>query len=326
MGGVAVGQPHIRLWAVTVNAMSSDHVCEVSDNLVNGCRVWLGARAAGYPGPGKGFTAQHRYHEKRIGRRLDMVHAFAGAGQLPFADAEVKAWARNEPSIVVHNWKPTYTWTGATGGHPGVDAHLTAAARAVAAVGRPVMVVVWHEPENDTGGQVGSAGDYVRMWANVRRRFADEGADNVTWGMAYMNYPKWDNKIAPLYPGDDAVDWLWFNAYGSAARPDPERNVYGFLDALERAGIAQNKPRGVIEWSVAGMSDKDSAVYISSAAAVAADTDLKAWMVFDSPGTHTQAGLRIAYDDAGRPAPKKAAAYREFAGGSVFACADAAER
>ena len=54
-------------------------MCTISAKLVNSCRPWLGAESGNY-GVGSGFRARMLEHEARIGRQVDIVHAYAGPG------------------------------------------------------------------------------------------------------------------------------------------------------------------------------------------------------------------------------------------------------
>jgi hypothetical protein len=316
-----------------------EHVCEVNDILVNSCRPWLGARAAGYPQVGKKFDAQHRYHEQRIGRKLDMVHAFASARELPFTDSGVVDWTTQRESIMVHNWKPARLWRDAAGNTAEVNTRIDTAARIIKQLAPvKVMIVIHHEPENDVStdpgtrheshDSSGSAAQYRMMWANIRTRFDNLGVDNVVWAMAYMNYPKWNDLVPQLYPGDDLVDWIMFNGYGSHTRPDLSANINGFLGLLEQYStpgqqMLTDKPLGIIEWGISKVDPEVAVSYFDQATEIL-DNDrfpqIKAWMVFDSPGTHADKGLRLGYDDNGDPFPQKMAAYEQFAMHTKFSC------
>lgn len=288
----------------------------------------LGARASGYPEVPSNFDAQHLAHIKRIRRPLDFVHAFASHKQLPFADRHVDRWARSQrDSYVIHNWKPVRFWKDAE--RPAERERIALAARRVAHLNRPVMLVVHHEPENDLSQRgvrsvaSGTPREYRRMWQIVREVFADAGAVNVRWGMAYMNYPKWDAVVGDLWPGDDLVDWLWFNAYGSEHRPDAAENVLRFLDVADEAGIGHGQRWGIIEWGVRGTSRREAVDYFRGARAFLDTPEadrLSAWVIFDSPGTHEESGLRLAYDDLGRPFPQKLDAYKSFIAHPKFSC------
>lgn len=303
----------------------SAHTCQVDDHLVHACRLMLGARAAGYDNVPANFDAQHLAHQRRTGARLDFAHAFASADKLPFTDRSTVTWARNRRGAwVIHNWKPAHRWADTT--TPGGVARLREGARTVRQLGRRCMIVVHHEPENDLGHRgtaAGTPGEYRQMWRTVRDVFAEEGATDVVWGMAYMNYPKWDSLMPDLWPGDDLVDWLWMNAYGSASRLDPGDSATRFLSLTDRHGIAQGKPCGVLEWGVADVSRGQMIEYYQNATRFldTAEADrLRAWVAFDSPGAHERGGLRIAYDDDGEFFKRKLTAYRHFVAHPKFKC------
>lgn len=323
----------------TVTRMpDNDHICDVSDKLVNSCRPWLGARAHGYPQEPSDFGNQHSFHETRIDRRLDLVHAFADHNKLPLVDPKTVRWADRVETWLVQNWKPAKIWADATGHNSKINMRIDRAALKLHKLApKQVFLVVHHEPENDVSlpgfgrpgagsGKSGSAADYRAMWANVRERFDALGVDNIVWGMAYMNYPKWYPVMEELWPGDDLVDWLWFNAYGSASRPNIDVNIGEFLTKIDAIGIGAGKPKGIIEWGISRVDDHvalkyyDDAVRLLDGYGAIANPDLKAWMIFDSPGTHADGGLRVGFDDAGFDFPEKQTAYNRFAQHPVFSC------
>jgi hypothetical protein len=304
------------------------HECRVDDALVHSCRTMLGARANGYPGVPDNFDAQHLHHARRIGRPIDLAHAFAAPGQVPFGDRHVVNWTRNHTeAYLVHNWKPVARWADA--GTQAARNRIRVAARRVKHLRyRKIHLVIHHEPENDTAVAAarkgaGTPDEYRRMWRIVREIFDEEGCENALFGMAYMNYPKWDSIIADLWPGDDLVDWVWCNLYGSARRPDPEENFFHFTTLRARHRLGLGKPLGIIEWGIHSAGRDGALDYFDAATAFldkpAADM-VKAWMVFDSPGAHDEGGLRLAFDDHGRPHPEKLAAYRRFAHHQRFRC------
>jgi len=304
------------------------HKCDISTKMVHSCRVLLGARASAYPDVPENFDAQHLAHARRIGRPIDLAHAFATDRQLPFDDRHVLLWARgHRTGRIVHNWKPVARWKDAE--TSAARDRFRLAARRVRLVGRPVSLVLHHEPENDLGQRgvrkmaAGTAAEYRRMWAIVREVFAEEGVQGVTWGMAFMNYPKWDPVVPDLYPGDDLVDWVWCNAYGSPSRPDLAENIAHFTDLIGRNGIGRGKPLGVIEWSTPGLPTDLAADYFDQARAFL-DTpeadEFKAWMIFDSNGRENRSDLRLGFDAKGRPVEEKLDAYIRFTRHSRFKC------
>lgn len=304
------------------------HKCEIDPKMVHSCRVLLGARANGYPDLPSNFDAQHLGHTRRISRPIDLAHAYAQPGRLPFDDRHTVMWARSHRcGRIVHNWKPVSRWADAD--TPRAREHFRLAARRVRLLGRQCGIIVHHEPENDLGERgvrkmaAGTARAYRQMWRIVREIFDDEGADNAVWGMAYMNYPKWDAVVADLYPGDDLVDWIWCNAYGSPARPSAAENLMHFIEVADAAGIGQAKPWGVAEWGTPGLPTDLAVAYFDEARAFLgtglADR-FKAWMIFDSDGKEQRSDLRLGFDADGRPAPEKLDAYRRFTRHPRFAC------
>lgn len=302
------------------------HQCRVDELLVHSCRAMLGARASGYPTVPGNFDAQHIAHTRRIGRPIDLAHAFAPVGKVPFADRYVVNWTRNHTdAYLVHNWKPVGRWGSVQ--TPEALVRIRVAARRIKHLRyRKIHLVIHHEPENDTAASrkgAGTPAEYRRMWRIVREIFDEEGVGNALFGMAYMNYPKWDSLAADLWPGDDLVDWVWCNLYGSAHRPDPAENLDHFTALRSAHQLGDGKPLGVIEWGASGVTREAAVDYIDAATALledrAADA-VKAWMVFDSPGAHEEGGLRLGFDDGGRPHPEKLAAYRRFAHHPRFQC------
>ena len=70
--------------------------CTVSDKLVNSCRAWLGSAAGKYPGMANTTRLQTEAHEARIGRKLDLVHTYHIAGDLPLNEDELYFVNRSE--------------------------------------------------------------------------------------------------------------------------------------------------------------------------------------------------------------------------------------
>lgn len=282
----------------------------------------LGARAAGYPQVPNNTYAGLIDHEQRIGRRVHLGMAFARPGRDLLSDSGDRDLARRDDTTLVQCWKPVDRWSRADGNDHRATAYIARQARAVAAIDSPVMIVVHHEPENDLG-RAGTATDYRRMWAHVRDVFDTEGATNTVWGIAFMNYPKWDRVIGLLWPEATPPDWVWFNAYGSPSRPDYVDNVARFYRGL--ADQHWFDPHGALwgirEWSTKGLNVPQSVDYFDAARHAINEgmfPRLSAHLVFDSPGSEGDAAMRIGFDAAGRPAPIKTAAYTDFAHEDAF--------
>jgi fibronectin type 3 domain-containing protein len=206
----------------TTNA--ADPVCTISAKLVNSCRPWFGAES-GNSGVGSGFRTRMLEHEARIGRQVDIVHAYTGPGAVLSAD--MVTLAKRPATIALINWKPSYTWANADGRNATVNTQIDTMARSIKALdATKIMLTVYHEPEREISsggapscptmslkGSSGSTADYVNMWHNVRHRFDALGVDNVVWVMNYTGYVTWHCLTKDLWPGNDYVDWLMWDPY-----------------------------------------------------------------------------------------------------------------
>lgn len=321
-----------------VSAASIPGACTPTDKLVNPCRPWLGAYGHGYPQVPPDLTSQITYHERRVGRRGDIVRGdyHVGAREQVLTEAE-KAYAKRPSTILLIDWKPAKDgWGAARGGHAPTNAVIDSMADSIKSVApRKIMVAVWHEPENDVSSgtrcethpnpetPAGSPADYRAMWANVQRRFAARGTRNVVWVMNYMGYMPWDCLVRELWPGNSRVDWLMMDTYGTEGKPLIGGSVGRFYGFLERSSDAthnyRSKPWGLGEFSIHDASRAQAYAYWDSARAAldaAAYPRLKAYIVFDSDGGHQD--NRVAYDLNGVYDPVEQAHYNAFAHHRVF--------
>lgn len=229
------------------------------------------------------------------------------------------------------NWKPATRWKDAGGGNATVDKTIDRAAANIASLApRKIFLTLHHEPENDVssasgcatkaGASAGTPAQYRQMWRHVRERFDRKGIANVVWVMDYMNYKPWDCLVPQVYPGDRYVDWVMFNAYGTGRTPNYAANVDRFYQLLTRLSTVDRnllaKPWGIVEWGMHDSTRAQARAYYDQAAA-ALDANrfpkLKAYLIFDSPGTHNQGGLRVGYDDSGAKDATEQDRYRRFA-------------
>ena len=316
--------------------------CTPDSNLVNPCRPWLGAAVDKYPQVASDRRSQTEYHEQRMGRKLDIVHTYNPVGNNTLSSHDIY-FAKRSGTILFKNWKPTNNWSTASGGNAAVNATIDTMANSVKSLGSTkIFLTVHHEAENDVSGgangcsstmnYVGSAGtpaDYRAMWRNVYNRFNNLGVTNVVWVIDYMNYSPWDCLIDDMYPGNDIVDWVMFNAYGSQG---PNNNNYSnkvrhFYDLLTRTNSSTHdylsKPWGIVEWNIRNASAAEQYSYYDQAKASLEKNEfpkLKAHMVFDSIGPEGNEN-RVAYRDGGIFDAVKQEHYKAFANSHVFSAA-----
>jgi len=243
--------------------------------------------------------------------------AFARPGNVLLGRPADRAVAARPGTALVQCWKPVHRWADADGNRPLVNAYLAQCAQAVKRLARPLMIVLHHEPENDVG-QAGTTRQYRTMYQHVHKVFTDNGVSNVVWAVGYMNYPKWFRLLPELWPTNVPVGWVWWNAYGSTQRQSYIDNMYRFYDGLltDKWFPSAGTHWGVREWGVTGLPDNRTVQYFKDATYgmnAGMFPRVKAHMIFDSPGTHKESGLRIGYNDNGHEFLGKAAAYAEFA-------------
>ena len=84
-------------------------------------------------------------------------------------------------------------------------------------------------------------GEYVKMWRHVHDIFRAEGVQNATWTWcANIEFPG-SAPLAPLYPGDEYVDWTCMDGYNWYWGWKTPGEVFGATyDKIQ--GIAPDKP------------------------------------------------------------------------------------
>jgi beta-mannanase len=85
-----------------------------------------------------------------------------------------------------------------------------------------VLLGFAHEPGALLGDGAGRSGDetaYVDAWRHMAERFAEVGADNVSWVWTLTAYSFRTGDPESLYPGDDIVDWVGVDGYVNVACP-----------------------------------------------------------------------------------------------------------
>lgn len=329
----------VALTAVVVGLAACDPPAEAADpcaptaTLVNPCRPWLGVVAGHYPGVGGSVRAQYEAHERRIGKRVDVVHTYKNVGNVTLSADE--RYFAERGTIVYINWKPARYWAQAGGANATVNAQIDTLANQIKGLGaRKVMLSIHGEPERVTSvgtsacpglhGDHGSPAEYRAMWANVQDRFAARGTTNVVWVMNYLGYRGWDCLFPELWPGNDRVDWITWDPYlQSGMRWDTE--IGYFYRALEQrtdaAHAFTSKPWGLAEyasWRGAPQSDAYR-MYDDAKAALEAGRypRIKLYEIYDT--INTGSDMRIGYTGAGVADPAEQARYNAFAHSPVFA-------
>jgi hypothetical protein len=201
---------------------TSSPSCTLSATLVPSCGVLFGGALTTWGGAD--IKSQYDDALAGTGTHVTLDHDYRRPGDVlsPYDIALMKT----PGAILQLNWKPATRWSLADGSSSTVNAQIDAMANSIKALApHKLFLTIYHEPENDVSGGAtncpgihykGSAGtpaEFRAMWANVEARFAALGVTNVVWDMNYMNYASWDCMVDDLWPGNDLVDWIFFESY-----------------------------------------------------------------------------------------------------------------
>ncbi len=277
---------------------AAEPVCTISAKLVNSCRPWLGAESGGYSG--SGFRGRMLEHETRIGRQLDIVHAYLGETATSLS-SDMITLAKRPATIGLYNWRVSLNWAAGGGSNNTVNARIDAMAASIKALGSSqIMLTIYHEPEGSISaggspscpamhltGASGSTADYVNMWHNVRQRFDALGVSNVVWVMNYTGYLTGQCLTKDLWPGNDFVDWVMWDPYPkNNSWTATVNSFYNYLTANSDADHDfLSKPWGLAEFGYVGSSQNAAyTMYDDAARAIANNTHpkLKAYVVWDN--------------------------------------------
>src|SRR3954470_1589784 len=246
---VALVSTAFAVLAPTANAACTPHALLCPE------RIYVGASVEGWlsdPAAADAFTkatgvspsvAMYFYD---FGGRIDAaaLRRLSDAGRLPMMTWE--PWNHTTPSA------NPYSLQAIAAGD--FDAYLSAQGKALAAVGAPVAVRFAHEMNGDwypwgQGANGNTPADYVAAYRHVHDVIAAAGASNVVWVWSPITVISRPNvPLAPLYPGDDYVDWLGLSVYFSSPGATYAADVPSTLREL--AQFAPAKPLYVAETSV----------------------------------------------------------------------------
>jgi hypothetical protein len=190
-------------------------------------RVYYGVSTPDAPHDFKDFEI----FVSRAGKRPNLIHWFHGWDRDFNPELVIRSWRRGALPLIT--WEPRATiqpdQPGYDNTNDGIklariidgtwDPYIDAYAAAVRDLGLPVAIRFAHEmngnwfpwSEERNGNQ---RGDYVQAWRHVWSRFAAAGATNVIWVWSpNVVTGRPSVRLAPLYPGDDVVDFVGVVGY-----------------------------------------------------------------------------------------------------------------
>lgn len=233
--------------------------CEVSRRLVPTCGVWLGVSA--HPP-----TLQRLQHlEDLVGRNFGVVYHYHDIDD-DLINADERAQAARGAVLHlaiaarVYGSAKEITYADIADGR--YDATLGRQAREVADFGKPVFLTFEQEASSQRKLDVrGSAAEFRAAWQHLHGLYEHNGADNAVWVWVMTGAEQNLDRSGSLWPGNDVVDWISWNAYNgaqcstgqidnSAYRTFGER-VAPFYDWVHQTGpsigIDPNKPMMISE-------------------------------------------------------------------------------
>ena len=243
-------------------------------------------------GPASLVAAGPTAYQHVYGHRLHLWRCFK-TPDTAAVTANEEAFVR-AGGILWYNMQPTNWSLAATA--PAFAATIGKYATAVKGLApAKVLVNAGHEPdghcdpaEHRGDSYFGTPAEYRAMWRRFQAVFAEAGVDNAVWVMDYsrgLSKPAAFQKYAAaLWPGDGAVDWLFFNAFGDHPMADRRGRgnftalvdrIYTQLEAAATAAAAAGPNYTAIPWGVGAFAPKppplmaqaDRQRYIAQAAA-----------------------------------------------------------
>src|SRR4051794_20731121 len=240
--------------AFAVFAPAAQAAC-APDPLLCPQRIYVGASVDGLPDDpavldpftkATGVSPSVAMYFNDFGGRVDTtaLRRLSDSGRLPMMTWE--PWNHTTPSA------NPYSLQGIASGQ--FDAYLSAQGKALAAVGAPVAVRFAHEMNGTwypwgQGVNGNTPADYVAAYRHVHDVITAAGATNVIWVWSPITVISRPGvPLAPLYPGDDYVDWVGLSVYFSSPTATYAAEVPATLRELDR--LAPTKPLYVAETSV----------------------------------------------------------------------------
>ena len=273
--------------------------------------MWRGATIDNRFPPNAGESAITAF-ETAFGHRLHIYRGFKTESYYEIS-AEEKAFIAAGGilfySIQPHPWSDWVDWHAAW--------KIKRFAEAIKAMApAQVLVAPGYEPDghanesqHKTNQVYGSAAEYRKMYRNFRHVFESENVTNAVFLLDLScNVRNWEYVLPELYPGDDYVDWAFFNLFQSApqAKVGKDGNcsqmaeeLYAVLDNGVIGSTSKDIPWGVGAWGTMNQTFGDPAHGYPSKAIPAADRQLcleQMMAVFEDRASYPKLKASIYFD------------------------------
>lgn len=217
--------------------------------------------------------------EQAIGRgfKVQRIYSDEAAPNILNGNSEVQ-------DASLHNRIPwlsikTADWQKVAGGQR--DKDIDKLASSIKTFGKPMILTVNYEPEDELNTSGNTAANYITLWQRYVDRFAEQDVTNVTWAWVVKasSLASGDPLYAgatSLYPGDEYVDTIGVNTHNA-----PYDSAIGY-DYCKANG--QNEPKA-----------KDTADLISSRSKYPCQAEYYATTVLDGQWTNLKNLISPAY-------------------------------
>jgi hypothetical protein len=258
----------------------AQHQGQAGHSLVPASGAYLGAyvQPASYTQAGQISAVQSFEH--RLGHPLQIVHVYHPWGK-PFPTAADRYFVDHGKILLL-------TWGGAPDTQAIVagrdDAMIRARARAVKALGHPIMMEFRHEMDRpNLQWTIHGPAEYIAAWDHIRAVFSAVGATNVSWVWCPTGLGFASGRSQPFYPGDKEVDWICADVYATSTSQSLRAASAPFL----RWASHHDKPVIIGEFGVIGNPPGWAAWLTAAGRLPETDHQIKAMAYFDANGVNS---------------------------------------
>jgi len=259
---------------------SAQHQAPAGHSLVPASGAYLGAYVQPVTYTQAGQISAVQSFERRLGHPLQIVHVYHPWDK-PFPTAADRYFV-NHGKILLLTWGGAPDTQAIVAGRD--DAMIRARARAVKALGHPIMMEFRHEMDRpNLQWTIHGPAEYVAAWDHVRAVFSAVGATNVSWvwcptGIGFQN-----GRALPFYPGDKEVDWICADVYATSTSQSLRAASAPFL----RWASHHDKPVIIGEFGVIGNPPGWAAWLTAAGRLPETDHQIKAMAYFDANGVNS---------------------------------------
>jgi hypothetical protein len=259
---------------------SAQRPASAGHSLVPASGAYLGAYVQPTSYTQAGQISAVQSFERRLGHPLQIVHVYHPWGK-PFPTA-ADSYFVNHGKILLLTWGGAPDTQAIVAGKD--DAMIRARARAVKALGHPIMMEFRHEMDRpNLQWTIHGPTEYIAAWDHIRAVFSSVGATNVSWVWCPTGLGFASGRAQPFYPGDNEVDWICADVYATSTSQSLRAASAPFL----RWASHHDKPVIIGEFGVIGNPPGWAAWLTAAGRLPETDHQIKAMAYFDANGVNS---------------------------------------